>query len=261
MGAVGSALTTTLVRVFLGIAIVLYILRMKDGPRFGVTGWPNGAALVGWWPNSAKVRSLGYAGGAGNGAETTAHSILTQFAGLLGVLPVAAYSIAANVEAVMFMVALGIGSATAVLVGNAWGRGDVAGARLAAGVGVCTTALVMSISGVLIAVFRQPLAELYSNDAPLVKYTAPLLPLVGLAIVVDGVQLNLAQSVRSLGDTWAAAARYAGAFLGVMVPLGWILAFGFDMGVYGLLYALIVGGLVSVILQGTRLMTLLRRGV
>jgi len=123
MGAVGSALTTTLVRIFLGVVMVLYILQMKDRVRFGVTGWPGRSMLAGWWPKSAKVRGIGYAGGAGIGAETTAHSILIQFAGLLGVLPVAAYSIAANVEAVMFMVALGIGSATAVLVGNAWGRG------------------------------------------------------------------------------------------------------------------------------------------
>ena len=261
MGAVGSALTTTIVRIFLGVALVVYILRMKDGFRFGLVGWPGRAEFSGWWGKSTKVRKIGYAGGVGIGSETIAHSILVQFAGLLGILPVAAYSIAANVEATMFMVALGIGSATAVLVGNAWGRGDVAEARMAAGVGLCTTIIVMGLFGGLIAIFRQPLAELYSSDPNLVERTAPLLALVGLVIIADGAQLTLAQAVRGLGDTWAAAGRYALAFIGVMVPVSWFLAISMGWGVRGLLYGMLIGCLVSFVLQGSRFLTLLRSGL
>ena len=260
MGAVGSGIVTSVVRVFLGLVMVIYILRMSDGARFGIAGWPGRDALSGWWRKSARARSIGYAGGAGIGAETTAHSILIQFAGLIGILPVAAYSIAANVEAVMFMVALGIGSATAVLVGNAWGRGDVSEARLAGWVGFGTTVIAMSLCGLLIAIFRVRIAEFYSGDAALVEETVPLLLLVGIVIIADGAQLTVAQSVRGLGDTWAAAGRYALAFLGVMVPLGWIFAIGLGLGAKGLLYAMMIGSLVSLVLQGTRFEQLLRRG-
>ena len=260
MGAVGSALTTSIVRIALGVVLVAYILRMKDAARFGFVGRPSRAEFSGWWSKSAKARKIGYAGGVGIGSETIAHSILVQFAGLLGVLSVAAYSVAANVEATMFMVALGIGSATAVLVGNAWGRGDVAEARMAAGVGLCTTVAAMSLCGLAIALFRHPLGGLYSNDPALVAETLPLLSLVGVVIVVDGAQLTLAQSVRALGDTWAAAGRYAAAFLGVMVPMGWAFAIWMEWGVRGLLYAMLMGCLVSLLLQGTRFLTLFRRG-
>jgi MATE family multidrug resistance protein len=260
MGAVGSGLVTSIVRIFLGVVMVAYILRMRDGARFGVTGWPNRTALIGWWRKSAQARRIGYAGGAGIGSETAAHSILIQFAGLIGILPVAAYSIAANVEAVMFMIALGIGSATAVLVGNAWGRGNVSEARLAGWVGLGATVAAMSLCGILIAVFRAPIASFYSGDPALVAQTTPLLVLVGIVIVADGAQLSLAQSVRGLGDTWAAAGRYALAFLGIMVPLGWVFAIGFDWGAKGLLYAMMIGCLVSLALQGARFAYLLRRG-
>lgn len=260
MGAVGSALTTSLVRVFLGVALIVYILRMKDGARFGLNGWPSAVVLRGWWPLSAKARSIGYAGGTSTGAETLAHSILIQFAGLLGVLQVAAYSIAANVEAVMFMTALGIGSATSVLVGNAWGRGDVAEARLAGFVGLGVTVIVMSTFGLLIAVFRAPLSGLYTTDPLLAVTVMPLMVLVGIVIVLDGAQLIMAQCVRSLGDTWAAARRYTAAFMGVMVPLGAWFAFGLGWGAAGLLYAMMIGCLVSLILQGARFLRLLREG-
>ena len=260
MGAVGSALTTTIVRVSLGMALVIYILRMKDGARFGLCGVPGPDALSGWWRKSTFVRKIGYAGGVGIGAETIGHSILVQFAGLLGVVPLAAYSIAANVEAMMFMVALGIGSATAVLVGNAWGRKDVAEVKMAAGVGLCTTVVAMGLCGMAIMLFRHPLAELYSEDPALIVQTIPLFLLVGVVIVADGAQLTLAQSVRALGDTWAAAGRYAAAFLGVMVPMGWFFAVWMEWGAQGLLYAMLTGSLVSLFLQGTRFLTLLRRG-
>jgi len=260
LGAVGSALTTTVVRASLGLFLVMYILRMKDGERFGLVGCPGRAELSGWWKGSAKARKIGYAGGIGIGSETTAHSILVQFAGLLGVLPVAAYSIAVNIEAVMFMVALGIGSATAVLVGNAWGRGDMSDVRMAAGVGLAMTMIAMGFCAALIAIFREPLASLYSSDAALVEQTVPLLGLVGLVIIADGAQLVVAQSVRALGDTWSAAGRYAAAFLGVMVPLGWMFAIGMEWGARGLLYAMLIGCLVSMTLQGSRFLTLVRRG-
>ncbi len=260
MGAVGSGIVTSVVRVFLGFAMVVYVLRMKDRARFGFGGIPARDVWAGWWPKSARARKIGYAGGAGIGAETMAHSVLIQFAGLLGVLPVAAYSIAANVEAVMFMVALGIGSATAVLVGNAWGKGDIADARLAGWVGLGTTVAAMSLCGMLIALFREPIAGFYSADTALIAQTIPLLWLVSFVIAVDGAQLTLAQSVRALGDTWAAARRYAFAFLGVMVPLGWIFAFEFEWGARGLLYAMMIGGLVSLALQGARFAQLLRSG-
>ena len=104
------------------------------------------------------------------------------------------------------------------------------------------------------------MAGLYSSDLALIELTAPLLGLVGLVIIADGAQLTLAQSVRGLGDTWAAAGRYAFAFLGVMVPISWTLAIWMGWGVRGLLYGMLIGCLVSVVLQGTRFLTLLRRG-
>jgi len=64
--------------------------------------------------------------------------------------------------------------------------------------------------------------------------------------------------VRSLGDTWAAAARYVIAFTVVMVPLAWVLAFPMGMGGQGLLIAMLVGCAVSLVLQAARFSQLLR---
>ena len=260
MGAVGSAVTTSMVRIFLGAALMIYILRMSDRERFGISRLPALHDFAGWWRDSKRQRRIGYAGGVSIGLETSAHSALVQFAGLVGVLPIAAFSIAANVEAVLFMASLGIGGATAVLVGNAWGRGDVSAARLAGWTGLAATATVMAVCGVLIAVCREGIAQGYTPDPELVALTAPLLILVGIVIVADGTSMTAAQAVRGLGDTWNATIRYGIAFWGVMVPLGWMLGVQFGYGVEGLLIAVGVGCLTSLALQAQRFAALLRRG-
>lgn len=259
MGAVGSALTTSAVRIFLAVALVAYILRMKDRQRFGIAGLPGRSDLAGWWSASRRQRRIGYAGGVSVGFETSAHAALVQIAGLLGVLPVAAYSIAYNVEAVLFMAALGIGAATAVLVGTAWGRGDVSGARLAGWVGLGTTATCMALAGLAIVVFRVPIVSGYTPDSELVALAAPLLVFVAVIIVLDGSQMTVAQAVRGLGDTWNATWRYGIAFWGVMVPLAWMLGIGLGYGVRGLLVAVGIGCLTSLGLQACRLTGLLQR--
>lgn len=258
MGAVGSGVVTSIVRIFLGAVMVAYILSMSDRARFGIGGLLGRGHFKGCWEDSARVRAIGYAGGVAVAAQTTSFAVLTQFAGLLGVVPVAAYTIAYNVESVIFMAALGVSAATGVLVGNAWGRGEVDEARLAGWTGLGATVLVTLLCGLAIAWFRAPIAAFYSGDPDVIALALPMLILAGALVVADGAQLTVAQSVRSLGDTWAAAARYVIAFTVVMVPLAWVLAFPMGMGGQGLLFAMLVGCAVSLVLQAARFSQLLR---
>ena len=259
MGAAGSALTTALVRCFLGAALVFYILRMADRGRFGLAEPLTLAAFRGWWGRSARARRIGYAGGAAIGCETSAHAALMMIAGFLGAVPIAAYSISYNVEATLFMAALGIGAATGVLVGNAWGRRDAGGARLAAATGLATGLAAMVLVAVLVYAAREGIAAFYTIDPAVRAAAVPLLVIVCFAIMADAGQMILGQSVRALGDVWASTRRYAVAFWGVMVPLGYWLAVPQGWGAAGLAVAVGVGCSVSMLLQGQRLLWLLRQ--
>jgi MATE family multidrug resistance protein len=258
MGAVGSGIVTSIVRIFLGVVMVAYILSMTGRERFRMNGLLRRGHFAGWWADSARARAIGYAGGVATAAQTASFGVLTQFAGLLGVVPVAAYTIAYNVESVVFMAALGVAAATGVLVGNAWGRGEPDEARLAGWTGLGATIIATMVCGLAVGVFREPIATFYTGDAEVIALAMPLLILAGVMVVADGAQLTVAQSVRSLGDTWAAAARYVFAFVIVMVPLAWVLAFEMGWGAAGLLWAMMVGCVVSLILQAVRFSRLLR---
>ena len=67
------------------------------------------------------MRRIGLAGGAAYFFETFAFAALAQAAGLLGATALAAYTMLHNIEATVFMIALGLSVATAVRVGQAVG--------------------------------------------------------------------------------------------------------------------------------------------
>ncbi|MEE1556061.1 MAG: MATE family efflux transporter, partial [Alphaproteobacteria bacterium] len=118
-GGAGAAWATTAVRWLIAMAAVIYILRMKDAAVYNVAGPLNEARLLG-----RKLRRLGYPLGLAQGLESAAFASLTLFAGLLGAEAVGAFQIVMNLVAFCFMAAIGVGTATAVHVGLAIGRGD-----------------------------------------------------------------------------------------------------------------------------------------
>src|SRR3546814_378896 len=79
LGAAGAAWASTLVRVFLAAAMILYVWRMPGHELYAVRYWP------GWrWREWAKQRRIGYGGGASIFIESGAFTALSIFAGWLG---------------------------------------------------------------------------------------------------------------------------------------------------------------------------------
>ncbi len=133
LGAEGAALATTLARAAMVAGLLVWMLRLPEfAPWRGVWRlWGPGG-----WAAGAEMRRIGFAGGAAYFFETVAFAALAQAAGLLGATALAAYTILHNIEAMVFMVALGVSVATAVRIGQAAGAGDRAEARFAGLAGV-----------------------------------------------------------------------------------------------------------------------------
>ena len=235
MGALGSAWATTIVRTCLASAAVLYVLTMADRGRY-LAADPNVSP-----PPARLQRRLGYASGISIGVEGAAFNTLGLFAGWLGAMPLAAYTIGLNLIAFVFMVAVGFGAATAVQVGAACGRGDLHKARLAGWTGLAMATAVMTLIALAIASAPTSIVALYTNDATLARTTAPVIAFVALVVVAAAGQGVMAGAVRGLGDTWVASGLHAAAFVLVMVPAGWLSAIVAGRGVVGLFEGMLLG--------------------
>lgn len=70
---------------------------------------------------------------------------------------------------------LGLATATAVLVGRAYGRRDEAGMRRAAYTGFAVAAAFGVVVTIVVAIFAGPVARLYTGDAAALALTSPAL--------------------------------------------------------------------------------------
>jgi MATE family multidrug resistance protein len=207
------------------------------------------------------MRRLGYAAGLSVFFETSAFGALTQMAGWLGPVALASYSIAHNIEATVFMVALGLSVATGVRVGIASGARTPREARFAGFTGLGAAVAVMALIGSVLVAFGPQVAGFYTADATVAAATAGLMAVVAVTAIPDGGQIVMGQCNRAMGDSFVSTALYFVAYWGVMIPLGWFLAFGAGMGAAGLLWATAAGCALSLLLQALRFVTLTARSL
>jgi len=248
MGAEGAAWATTAARWVLAIGMLGYVILMRDQVAFSVRTAPLGRFTT--WRHQ---RRLGYAMGLSLAVETFAFSIMQQFAGWLGTAELAAFAIAFQLLTISFMVAVGIGSATAVRVGIAYGRGDVRDVVLAAWMGLGLSMIANALIGIGIILFANSITGAFTHDAAVLAMAMPLIFWVAIALVTDGGQAVIANALRGRQDVWAACVIQAVAFLGVMVPLTWFLAFPAGNGTAGLFQGVLIGATVSIFMLGWRL--------
>lgn len=121
---------------------------------------------------------------------------MQQFAGWLGPLPLAAFTVSFYLLVTSFMVAVGLGAATAVRVGNAHGRRDADDMMLASWVGLTVTTLVTVAMGSGMVALDAPLVRVFTDDTAVVAAAVPLVGWVALALVTDDGQALMANALR-----------------------------------------------------------------
>jgi len=256
MGAQGAAWSTFGSRGVLALWLVIYVLRMKDAREWGVYD-----RLRPSWFSVWELFKPGLGAAASYFVEVTAFNAMNIYAGWIGVATVAAWSVILNVMAVVFMLPLGLATATAVLVGRAYGANDRHGIVRAGTLGFGVSTAVLGVVSVLIGLFPNTIAGAYTGDPSLVKVVAPglVLSAVSLFFIVDGLQVVGAQSLRSRADVLAPTLTHTLSYLVLMVPLGWYLAIHLHMGLTGILWSVVAASFASAGFLVARFVWLARR--
>lgn len=169
-----------------------------------------------------------------------------------GEVAAGSHQIALNVAALSFMVPLGLSMAVTVRVGNAVGRGDVAGVRRAGLVGVGAALVTQSVPAALMWLLPLQIAALYTSDPALIAGAGALLALAALFQLSDGVQVAAMGALRGLKDARVPMFIAAFSYWGVGMPGGWLLCFHGGMGIRGMWVGLILGLTVAAVLLTLR---------
>jgi multidrug resistance protein, MATE family len=235
LGVEGSAWSTTLCR----WVLVLALAALGAPVLRGVWRAPSRALLQ--LAPYGRLLTIGVPIGIQLGLEMWVFTAAALFIGAMGPLQMAGHQIAINLASLSFMVPLGLGAAAATRVGNAIGRADGDGARLAAQVALRLGASVMMVFAVLYGLLPVELAAIYSPDAPVVAAAAQLLPIAALFQVFDGTQAVGCGILRGAADTRIAAVINLVGYWVLGLPLGLLLAFKLGWGPKGLWWGLTFG--------------------
>lgn len=240
LGAVGSAIATSVARYLMAAVLIVYVLLMSDHRRYGVRQRPKA-----WWRDGAVARSLGYAAGTSSGLESSAFGAMTLFAGWFGATTLAAYSIALNAWTMMFMAGIGLGIGTAVRVGHATGAGDRHGMREAGWVGLGVVTVMMAVVSYCFVAFNTQLAAVFTSDPRLAADAAAMLSMCAWVMLIDSGKSVMLQAVRGTGDTWVPTRAQFVLVFGVMVPSAYLLAFKLGFGPPGLFLGMLASAVGS----------------
>ena len=240
LGAVGAAWGTFGARLLMVIWLFAYIGLMKDARALGVFSPPIDGPAV-----AREQRRVGYGGGVTMFVEGASFSAMTVVAGWLGGLAVAAWAILLNMTALIFMIPLGLSTATAVLVGRAYGAKDGAGVRRFGMLGFATAASLLIFVAIGVSLTAPWLAHAYTKDLSLIPLVTTGMVLCSLFFVADGLQVSGAQALRALSDVWIPTITHTISYVMVMCPLAWFLAVHRGWGLDGVIWAVIIASLLA----------------
>jgi len=236
LGLTGAGIATTGSRVFMAVALMVVVTRSSKMRRFDP--FLNFRKID--FPMMRRLLSIGIPAGLQYFFEVSAFSASAIMIGWMGTTALAAHQIALNIAHISFMVAMGISSAATIRVSNAVGRQDIHGTRMAGFSAAVLCALFMASAGLLFILFRYFLPTLYISDKAVIDITASLLIIVAFFQISDGTQAVGIGILRGITDMKIPTLITLVAYWVMGLPSGYILAFGFDMGIFGVWYGLLI---------------------
>jgi MATE family multidrug resistance protein len=245
-GAIGAAYATLASRLCLVATLAAVILwRERERPA-GLHDVPFTPDLSRMW----RLVRLGLPAALQVVLEVGVFAAVSALAGRISPGAAAAHQIVLNVVSFFFMIPLGLSSAAAVRVGQAIGRGDPLGARLA---GWSALGLSMAAaSGIALTFVAAPtwLLRLFTDDGGVVALGVTLLLICAVFQPFDGLQAVTTGVLRGTGDTRTPMWFNLAGHWGIGLPVAYLLCFPLEWGVVGLW----VGLTFSLILIGCALL-------
>jgi len=230
MGLEGSGWSTTIARCYMAAVLLGTIVWHER--RTG-----NLLLRISWRPSLERIRRLA---GLGMPAalqilfEGAVFSLVTVFAAHLDEVSLAAHSIAINVVSTTYMVPLGISSAAAVRVGQAYGAGDARGAAARGWTAILLGALFMGGAGVALGITPRWIVRLYTPERGVIATGAVLLRIAAFFQLFDGLQTVSTGALRGLGDTRTPMLAHLAGYWVVGLPVAYLLCFRAGWGAAGI---------------------------
>lgn len=250
MGAFGAALATSITSTGGGIAMAFMAWTLPSAGerqlrRLDWAAWRSAFGGVG-----ALVR-FGCMPGLGAALEVLGFSYLMVLSTRMGDVVAGGFQVLLSLHNIGFALALGLGSAAGVRVGNAVGAGEPWMARSRTLIACGLSIIIMGMVVLAYILFARPIVAGLTADEAVAREALLMLFILAPFILCDGLQAIFVAALRSLGDQVVASINGIIAFFLIMGVTGYVAQVQ-GWGSAGLAIASAVGMAAAMLLQAAR---------
>ncbi len=256
MGAEGAALATSIVR-WLSFAVLAgYILLTFDQVRYGIRDKISQFKAI-----SKNLRQLGYPTAIAHGMESASFLIMTLFAGYMGVIETAVWTVGMNLLTIAFMIGLGFAMAASVRVANNLGQRKPLDASKSGWTAMGLGAIILIFISLVFLGFPEYLVRIYSQEPQVILMAVPMVLIGSIVVAMDGLQAVGVGVLRGYQDMWYITMTMISSFWVVMLPLAWFFGIQLGYGPSALMGSVFFACITALILLLVRFRILVRRSM
>lgn len=234
LGVTGAAVGTTIGR-GVGALFALWQLFQPNG-RITIKrdAWVFEAPFLRTFLNVAAPAILQFT------IATLSWSVLVSIVARFGDDALAGYGVGMRVVIFALMPAFGLSNAAATLVGQSLGAADPARAESAVWKAAVINAVVLGLTGVAFLVFADPIIRTFTDEPNVIAYGKDTLRIIAYGFSLYGFGMVVESAFNGAGDTWTPTVINIFVFWLFEIPLAFVLANYFGMGMHGVLWAITI---------------------
>jgi multidrug resistance protein, MATE family len=211
------------------------------------------------WQKCKEILKIGVPMGLSTFFETSMFAVVTILLSKFSITTIAAYQSALNIVSFLYMIPISISMAQTVLVGYEVGAKRYKDAKTYSWLGIYLSILIALVTGLLVVLFRYPVAALYSNESAVISLTAHFLIYALFFQISDAIQATAQAALRGYKDVNPAFIMTLIAYWLICLPVGYLLAQYTKLGATGYWIGLTVGLLAAGIGLTVRLIHIQKR--
>ena len=240
-GVTGSGWATMLSRCYQAAIMLGFLVHYQRKHNYGLfqTKWRYEAARM------KQLLTLGAPIGAQIFVEISIFGAVTAIISTFGALPLAGHQIALDCASFTFMVPMAISTAASVRVGQAIGRRDASGARASGWAALLLSGSFMLFASCVFIAIPGLIARGFSPNPEVIAAAVPLMFIVAIFQLFDGLQMTATGALRGTGNTTIGLYVHLAAYWVIGLPVGLFFGFHHHLGAVGLWTGLCCGLIVA----------------
>ncbi len=231
MGVLGLAIASFIVRYFMGLVLLAYCFIIMKHRNYEEKGYYKSLIKIGL-PISFAIL-----------VEFVAFNSVAILMGRVAGVYAAAQNLICTLTTISFMIPFAISNAISVKVGFANGAGNIYNLKRYSLVGLIMCVGFMLFSSAIFALFPKALVELFTVDKQLFEISVPVLYILSIFQVFDGLQIALAGIFKGIKKTGVVLAANFTAYWILFLPLGYTLAFKYNLMLQGFWWGLVIAAI------------------